>query len=100
MATRPLPFNIGTTAQAGPNGAMAAAPGAAACLPGQAVDGERFVLPTRLVVLVIVIACYVGGLVALLQAGHEPLDAVGLAYLASGAVVEIARRVIGLMRRR
>ncbi|WP_186780354.1 hypothetical protein [Streptomyces salinarius] len=73
--------------------------GTAAGLTAPVPSGESLYIPTRLVVLVIVIICYVGGFVGLLQAGHDPLDIVSVLYLASGGAVDVVRRLVGLMRR-
>ncbi|MDX3673102.1 hypothetical protein [Streptomyces europaeiscabiei] len=73
--------------------------GTAACVTAPVPYEEFLFLPTRFVVLVIVIICYVGGFLGLLRAGHDPLDIVSVLYLASGVAVDMARRAIGLMRR-
>lgn len=51
-------------------------------------------------VLIVVIVCFVGGFAALLRAGYTPTDTVSVLYLAGGAAVDVARRAVGLVRRR
>ncbi|NUK12722.1 hypothetical protein HRW18_33095 [Streptomyces lunaelactis] len=95
-----LPSAIDTAAaHAGPSG-VASIPQVTTCELPAARDGGLLVLPTHLVVLIVVIVCFVGGFAALLRAGYTPTDTVSVLYLAGGAAVDVARRAVGLVRRR
>ncbi|MCX5386618.1 hypothetical protein [Streptomyces sp. NBC_00083] len=99
MNPRFLTSAIDTVAAQAADGALAA-PRVAACVPTSPTDGEQLVIPTRLVVIVVVIICFVGGFAALLRGGYTPTDTVSVLYLAGGVAVDIARRAIALLRRR
>ncbi|WP_328540332.1 hypothetical protein [Streptomyces sp. NBC_00344] len=81
--------------------AAPAGPDATACVSHLPYASERhLVVPVRLVVLVIVLACFVAGFAALLRDGYTPTDTVSVLSLASVAALEAVRRANVLVRRR